>query len=116
MKRRKHRLLTPLALAAGIALAASGTVLAANPNTPSATGMPNQSVQGKGAQNNIGSHWEDHYQGKGNVTQTRCLGMSRGPNCITAGTRKEAARRAAAARAAAAAAAQTSATPATGGQ
>ena len=46
-------------------------------------------------------HWDEHFQGRGNVTETRCLGMNRGPDCITAAKRKEAARRAAAIRAAA---------------
>lgn len=50
---------------------------------------------------NRGGRWEEYFQGRGSVTRTRCQGMSRGPNCITAASRKEAARRAAAARAAA---------------
>jgi hypothetical protein len=50
---------------------------------------------------NRGGQWGEHFQGSENVTYSRCQGMSRGANCITPASRKEAARRAAAARAAA---------------
>ena len=53
------------------------------------------------AQWNRGGQWGEHFQGRGNVTNSRCQGMSRGANCITPASRKDAARRAAAARAAA---------------
>jgi hypothetical protein len=40
----------------------------------------------------------DDWKGAGNVAETRCQGMARGPNCITPADRKAAAARAKAAR------------------
>jgi hypothetical protein len=95
MNRRKHMLLAPLALVAVFALGAADAAPPANgaqPWGPAAAAKP-------GAQGNGSGHWGEHFQGRGNVTNTRCQGMSRGANCITAASRKEAAQRAAAARA-----------------
>lgn len=96
MNRRKRLLLTPLALAAVFTM---GMAVAGHPDQAgqpyTAAPVPKQNARGT-----AGGHWEEHFQGRGNVTNTRCLGMTRGPNCITAASRKEAARRAAAARAA----------------
>jgi hypothetical protein len=97
MNRRKHLLLTPLALAVVFAAGTAATGQSGQAGQPyTAATHPKQS-----AKSTSGGHWEEHFQGRGNVTNTRCLGMSRGPNCITAASRKDAARRAAAARAAA---------------
>ena len=95
MNRRRGLLLTPLALAAVVGWGAAAQ--AAPPGQPL---DPAGSAQSAGRKSDSG-YWNEHFQGTGNVTQTRCQGMSRGANCITAASRKDAARRAAAARAAA---------------
>lgn len=95
MNRDKHMLLVPLAL---VAFLAFGTADAA----PPAIGeQPWEAAPAanSGAQVNRGGQWGEHFQGRGNVTSSRCQGMSRGANCITPASRKDAARRAAAARA-----------------
>jgi len=94
MNRRKHLLLAPLALVTVFAFGAADAAPPANGAQPYPAAKPG--AQGKG-----NGHWGEHFQGSGNVTNTRCQGMSRGDNCITPQTRKDAARRAAAARAAA---------------
>jgi len=86
-------LLVPLALVAVFALGAAD----AAPPTTVGNGQGNGNGNGNG-----NGRWGEVFQGSGNVTNTRCQGMSRGANCITPETRKEAARRAAAARAEAA--------------
>ncbi len=95
MSRKRALLPISLALAAAVCLGAAEAA------PPDHTGMPwdgvapaRSATHGKGE-----DHWNEHFQGRGNVTNTRCLGMSRGPNCITAASREEAARRAAALRA-----------------
>jgi hypothetical protein len=97
MNRRKRLLLTPLALVAVFAMGTADAGQSGKGDQPySAAPRTKQGTQGKNS-----THWQEHFQGKGNVTNSRCLGMSRGPDCITATSRKDAARRAAAARAAA---------------
>lgn len=81
MNIRKSFLITPLVFATLCAWGISG---AAQP------GPAGNQGNGKG---NGNGRWSEVFQGTGNVTQTRCLGMSRGPNCITAASRKDAARR-----------------------
>lgn len=83
MNIRKSLLITPLVVAA---VCAWGVSNAAQPMSAGNQG------NGKGNGNGNG-RWSEVFQGTGNVTQTRCLGMSRGPNCITAASRKDAARR-----------------------
>ncbi len=97
MNRRKRLLLTPLALVAVFALGAADAGQNGRSDQPYGAAPAIK----QGAQGNTSGHWEEHFQGKGNVTNSRCLGMSRGPDCITATSRKDAARRAAAVRAAA---------------
>lgn len=97
MNKRKRVLLTPLALAAVVAWGAAG---AAQPGQ-TATGQPYDAAvrsAHSGAKKQDTGHWGERFQGKGNVTNSRCQGMSRGANCITAASRKDASRRAAAAR------------------
>jgi hypothetical protein len=94
MNSDKHILLTPLALVAFLAFGAADAA-------PPAIGehewesAPAANYAGQG---NRGGQWGEHFQGRGNVTSSRCQGMSRGANCITPASRKDAARRAAAAR------------------
>jgi len=45
------------------------------------------------AQGDRASDMKYQWKGKGNVTFTRCLGMARGPDCLTHQDRKEAAKR-----------------------
>jgi len=95
MNRRKRIL---LALVAVFALGAADAAPPAKEAQPWGTApAAKPGKQGKAA-----GYWGEHFQGRGNVTTSRCQGMSRGPNCITPQTRKDAARRAAAARAEAA--------------
>ncbi len=94
--KNKKLLMSPLALAAGIGWGAAQAV-PPNQVTPWGTAPAQQpSEQGNG-----GGQWGEVFKGLGNPTHNRCQGMSRGVNCITPATRKDAARRAAAARAAA---------------
>jgi hypothetical protein len=98
MNRRKRLLVTPLVVVAAVAWGTAAAVPSGGSDQPYTYGAaPAKHAQQPGGE----SHWNDHFQGRGNVTNSRCLGMSRGPNCITANSRKEAARRAAAARKAA---------------
>ena len=94
MNRRKRLMLTPLAFAAVVAWGIGDAAQPSNTGQPYGTAKPANPGNGRG-------HWDEHFQGLGNVTNTRCQGMSRGANCITPALRKDAARRAAAARAAA---------------
>jgi hypothetical protein len=104
MKMSKNRgrrlLLVPLALALSsyleISVAAQAVTDASQPWNAAAAAQQNA----KNPRNNS-SQWDQHFQGQGVVTKTRCQNMTRGANCITAVSRKNAARRAAAARAAA---------------
>lgn len=100
----RHKCLL-LAVVAAVAWGTAGAAPSGGQDQPHSAAAAKQAQQQPKGE----SHWNDHFQGSGNVTQTRCLGMSRGPNCITAGTRKDAARRAAAGRAAAAEAAEANA-------
>jgi hypothetical protein len=95
MNRRKQFL---LALVAVFAMGVADAAPPAKGDQPyKAAPAAKPGVQGKRS-----GHWGEHFQGKGNVTNSRCQGMNRGANCITPETRKAAARRAAAARAEAA--------------
>ena len=103
MKGCNRKLLAPLALAS--VAACWGSAQATQPANP---GNGNANANGNANTNNNG-RWALVFQGSGNVTQTRCQGMSRGENCITAASRKDAARRAGAQRAAGAGASSTTA-------
>jgi hypothetical protein len=95
MNSDKHMLLAPLTMVAVLAL---GVANAAPPaiGEQEWESAPAANYAGQG---NRGGQWGEHFQGRGNVTSSRCQGMSRGANCITPASRKDAARRAAAARA-----------------
>jgi hypothetical protein len=83
MRVRERFVLPSLALASALAW---GATPAAPPPTA-------------GNGNSVGNgRWEQLFQGQGAVGQRRCVGMTRGPGCITAASRKDAARRAAQAR------------------
>ena len=94
MNRSRRLLLTSLALVAVFSWGAADAAPPGQAGQPWGTAPPAK----PGAPGNGGGHWDKHFQGRGNITQTRCQGMSRGANCITPALRKEAARRAAAAR------------------
>jgi len=95
LNKRKRLLITPLALAAVFALGAAYAAKPGKAEQPYAPASAAKPGNGNG-------HWGEHFQGRGNVTNSRCQGMNRTANCITPQMRKDAARRAAAARAAAA--------------
>jgi hypothetical protein len=97
MNRSRYILLVPLAL---IGVLLFGAAVAAPP-AKSEQPWDAAPTTNPGAQWNRGGQWGEHFQGSGNVTNSRCQGMSRGANCITPTSRKDAARRAAAAREAA---------------
>jgi hypothetical protein len=107
MRRCKPLWLTPLALVAVFSL---GTAGAAPPGTGQPYEPAARAARAHPSKQDTG-HWGERFQGRGNITETRCLGMSRGANCITAASRKDAARRAAAARAAAQEASATGTAP-----
>jgi hypothetical protein len=97
MTRSRRLMLTPLALAAAVGW---GMAVGAPPGQTAQPWGPAGAAHSAGKQPDSG-HWNERFQGSGNVTQTRCLGMTRGANCITAASRKDAARRRAAAASAA---------------
>ena len=97
----KRLLLVPLALVvtSHLELANAGPVVTGTSQPWPAPAVASANAAAKQLSNR--GQWDQHFQGQGNVTNTRCQNMTRGANCITAVARKNAARRAAAARAAA---------------
>lgn len=102
-------LLVPLALTGVLLCGAADAAPPAKSEQPWDAAPANKNAQpwesaptaNPAAQWNRGGQWGEQFQGSGNVTNSRCQGMSRGANCIAPTSRKDAARRAAAARAAA---------------
>ena len=98
MKSRRCLFSIPLAIVTAIAWGAAAAASPGNesPANPAPAATPQATA---GASGNTGGRWGEIFSGPGRLGQTRCQGMSRGANCITPASRKEAAARAAAARA-----------------